>query len=362
MSLQDWGWDSYFEAVWSSERCENARPARVVSQHRGLWRIAGDLPDGWAEPSGKLRLDAASGSDWPAVGDWVAISRESAEGRAQVQAVLPRRSSFSRKEPGRRVGEQVIAANVDTAFIVCALDGDFNPRRIERYLTQCWDSRVKPALLLNKADLCADLPEKLRAAEQIAIGCSILVASAQTGEGIREIREGLLPRRTYALLGSSGVGKSTLLNRLLGEAVQPTQPTRESDSRGRHTTTSRELFPLPGGALLIDTPGLRELQLWTTGKQAISEAFPEIETLAARCRFRDCRHEGEPGCAVAAAMKAGALDPRRLESRRKLLREEAFLQRKINPGLQQAEKHRFKVISRQIRERYRHGEKDPRSG
>jgi ribosome biogenesis GTPase len=362
MSLQDWGWDSYFETLWSSQNPGNVRPARVISQQRTLWRVAGDFPGLWAKPGGKLRLDAASGADWPAIGDWVVISSESAAGPAQVQAVLPRRSSFSRKEPGKRFIEQVIAANVDTAFIVCGLDDDFNPRRIERYLAQCWDSCVKPDLILNKADICTNLPETLRAAQQVAIGSPVRVISCRTGDGIDQLAEALLPRRTNVLLGSSGAGKSTLLNQLLGRNAQATQPARESDSRGRHTTTARELFALPGGALLIDTPGLRELQLWTRGSESVNDAFPEIEALAAHCRFRDCRHDGEPGCAVAAALAEGKLIPQRLENRRKLLREQDFLLRKTDPGLRRAEKQRFKVISRRLRERYRHGQKDPRSG
>jgi ribosome biogenesis GTPase / thiamine phosphate phosphatase len=274
---------------------------------------------------------------------------------------LRRLSCFSRKGAGRRIQEQVIAANVDTAFIVCGLDNNFSARRIERYLAQCWDSGVKPALILNKADVATNLPDKRKAAEQVALGCSIVVTSAHTGEGMPELLHSLVPGRTHVLLGSSGVGKSTLLNALLGQTVQVTQPTRESDSKGRHTTTARELFALPGGALLIDTPGLRELQLWTD-EEAITAAFPEIEALAEHCRFRDCRHEDEPGCAIAAAIAAGTLDPQRLESRRKLIREQAFLERKIDSAAQSADRQRIKIISRQIRKRYLHGDKDPRTG
>ena len=361
MSIEDWGWDSYFEALWRSEDREAMLRARVILQQRGLWRVRGEFEESWAEPSGKLRLGAEPCGDWPAVGDWVAISQDGSNGRAQMQSVLRRRSSFSRKEAGKRIGEQVIAANVDTAFIVCGLDGDFNARRIERYLAQCWDSNVKPVLVLNKADVGTDLLEKALAAERVAVGCMVLVTSARSGKSLDELREAIVAGRTHVLLGSSGVGKSTLLNALLGQHMQSTQPTRESDGRGRHTTTARELFVLPGGGLLIDTPGLRELQLWA-GEDSIAQAFPEIASLAEHCRFRDCRHEDEPGCAVAAALESGALDPARFENRRKLLREQAFLLRKVDAGAQHAEKQRTKVISRRIRERYLHEGKDPRSG
>ncbi len=202
--------------------------------------------------------------------------------------------------------EQVIAANVDTALLVSALDGDFNPRRVERYLAQCWESGARPVIVLNKADACEDARVKAAEMERVAMGTTVCVVSARTGQGFSELEQFLKPGHTLVLLGSSGVGKSTIANRLLGQTVQEVRPVRESDSRGRHTTTTRELFVLPGGALLMDTPGLREMQLWDA-EDGVAQVFADIDLLAAQCRFADCRHEAEPGCAVLAALSARTL-------------------------------------------------------
>jgi ribosome biogenesis GTPase / thiamine phosphate phosphatase len=352
-----WGWNSYFEAFWSGGERKNAVPARVIAQQRKYWRVAGDFGECWAEASGKLRLAADEGADWPAVGDWVAVEVHGADTTAMIQEVLPRRSKFVRKTAGKKMAEQVIAANVDTALLVSSLDGDFSPRRVERYLAQCWESGARPVIVLNKADACEEARAKAAEMERVAVGTVVCVVSARTGLGFRELEEFLKPGHTLVLLGSSGVGKSTIANRLLGEAAQEVQAVRESDSKGRHTTTARELFVLPGGALLMDTPGLREMQLWDA-EDGVAQTFADIDALAAQCRFVDCRHEGEPGCAVLAAVSSGNLDAARLENRRKLLREQEFLRRKVDPEAEQENKELWKKLHRAQRQKYQLRAKD----
>ena len=387
MFLQDLGWDGYFEALWKErfgEEDDSVRPARVVSQQRGLWRVAGEFGDErkggsrlglgpvelgrssaapvheecWAEVSGKLRevADAEGEAAWPAVGDWVAAEIVGGE-RAILHWVLPRRGVFSRKAPGKRVEPQVIAANVDMAFLVAALDMDFSPRRLERYLAQCWDAGVSPVIVLNKADECDDVAALIEEAERVAIGVPVLGLSARTGAGMEALEALLSPGMTIVLLGSSGVGKSTLVNRLLSREVQPTRPTREADSKGRHTTTARQLFRLPGGALLMDTPGLREFALWNVDSGLV-ETFADIEELARDCRFGDCRHEGEPGCAVRVAIEGGTLDEARVENRKKLEREQEFQRRKSDPEAMHEYKTKVSRMMRGVREKYKRREKD----
>jgi ribosome biogenesis GTPase len=351
MSLSQWGWNSYFEAMWNETECDDAMPARVVAQHRKCWRIAGAFGECLAEPSGKLRLAAGTGEDWPTVGDWVSVEINRLRDFALVRMVLPRRNQFTRKAPGRRIEEQVIAANVETALVISALDGDVNPRRAERYIAQCWESGVRPVLILNKADACVDARARAAAMERVALDIQVYVVSARTGQGMEEIERLFIPGQTLVMLGSSGVGKSTLTNRLLGQSIQKVNDVRANDSRGRHTTTTRELFALPGGALLIDTPGLRELQLWN-GEEGLAHAFADIHLLAARCRFKDCRHETEPGCAVQAAVHAGTLNLARLENQRKLIREQEFLRRKMDPEARSEEKQRIKRLTREARKIY----------
>jgi len=337
-ALQKWGWSSYFEALWNGGQRENTVPARVIAQQRKFWRVAGTFGECWAEPAGRLHLSTGESVEWPAVGDWVAVELGDRQANGMIQEVLPRRSRLVRKTPGKKTAQQVIAANVDTALLVSALDGDFNPRRVERYLAQCWESGARPVLVLNKADACLDGERKAAEIERLAPGTKVCMLSAKTGQGLEELEEFLKPGDTLVLLGSSGVGKSTIANRLLGESLQDVRPVREGDSRGRHTTSSRTLFALPCGALLMDTPGLRELQLWDAA-EGVSQAFADVDALAAQCRFSDCRHEDEPGCAVAAALVAGTLDRARLENHRKLLREQAFLRRKLAPEARQEDFH-----------------------
>jgi ribosome biogenesis GTPase len=356
VSIFHWGWNSYFEAIWRAMDREKAVPARVVAQSRGVWRVAGNFGESAAEATGKLRLAAEEGADWPAVGDWVAAELQDQGSAAMIREVLPRRSQFVRKMAGKKLAEQVIAANVETALLVSALDGDFNPRRVERYLAQCWESGAKPVIILNKADACECLEEKVDEIEKVARGVPVCAVSAKTAQGFEELVRYLGRGQTLVLLGSSGVGKSTIVNRLLGRDLQEVEQVRESDSRGRHTTTARQLFALPGGALLMDTPGLRELQLWDAN-EGISQTFAEIEAFAARCRFTNCTHGREPGCAVQAAIQTGALDLGRLENWRKVQRELEFLERKNDPEARQNERQRIKRLMRGVRQMYRDREK-----
>ncbi len=357
MSITLWGWNSYFEAFWHGADRKNSVPTRVIAQQRKFWRVAGDFGECWAEACGKLRLAAQEGADWPAVGDWVVAELHGSDAAAVIQEVLPRRSKFVRKSPGKKMQEQVIAANVDTALLVSALGGDFNPRRVERYLVQCWESGARPVMVLNKADACEDAREKAAEMERVALGASVCVVSAKTGDGFGELEKFLRPGHTLVLLGSSGVGKSTIANRLMGHTVQEVQPVRESDSKGRHTTTARELFVLSGGALLMDTPGLREMQLWDAD-QGVAQTFADIDLVAGRCRFGDCGHGEEPGCAVKAALDAGTLDVARLENWRKLLREQEFLRRKVDPEARQEHKEQWKLLHREQRREYQRRQKD----
>ncbi len=318
-------------------------PGRVLLQYNHLYTVAtaaGEVP---AQCSGRLRHDA-SPHELPVTGDWVAL-RSNAGGIARIDALLPRRTSFRRKAAGGAAREQVLAANIDTAFLLIGLDNDFSPRRAERYLAAAWESGASPVLVLNKLDLCANPEARVAEIARVAAGAPLHAISALRGDGVGALAPYCAAGTTIALLGSSGVGKSTLINRLLGSEALPTAEVRAGDGRGRHTTTRRELLFLPGGAMVIDTPGLRELQLWNA-EEGVLTAFDEIETLARACRFRDCRHREEPGCAVRDAVARGELDAARLANLRKLQDELAWLERRQDEGAALAEKKRWKAIHR----------------
>jgi ribosome biogenesis GTPase len=280
------------------------------------------------------------------VGDWVALKTGSSG--TTIHAVLPRTSQFIRKAAGRRAEEQVVAANVDTVFLVTGLDGDFNVRRIERYLILVWESGAQPIVVLNKADLADDLDRRIAETARVAAGTPVHVTSTRTGAGMDLLAERLAPGKTFALLGSSGVGKSSIVNWLAGDDLLKISEVRESDSRGRHTTSHRQLVVLPGGALVIDTPGMREIQLWDAD-EGISEVFQDIEALAPGCRFRDCQHRAEPGCAVRAAIDAGELEAGRLENYLKLQDERRSLEARVDERAQQEAKRLGKIQSKAIK-------------
>jgi ribosome biogenesis GTPase / thiamine phosphate phosphatase len=349
-SLAVLGWTDELQAAFMEHAERGFEPARVVAEHRGGYLVRGERDERLAHPRGKLRDNEINGG-MPAVGDWVAVC-DAPGGRAAIEAVLPRRTRFSRKTPWLKAEEHVLAANVDTVLLVSGLDGDFNVRRLERYLTAAWDSGADPVVVLTKLDLLDD-PEKLFEAEAVAFGVPVFSVSNVTGEGIDELREILRPRRTFVLLGSSGVGKSTLVNGLAGRRLMPTGDLRK-DGRGRHTTRHRQLLVLPSGALLVDTPGLRELQVW---EGDLDSAFTDIAELAAACRFNDCAHDTEPDCAIQEALGTGDLDPERWASYLKLQRELRALESRRGTRAHRELKRRWRARARETRRARRYGGK-----
>lgn len=347
LNLTNFGWSNSFASSFAALAIPQSVPARIAADQRDLYLLYTEQGDRTATVSGRFRHQAGDRTDFPVVGDWVAAQIHD-DTQATIHAVLPRRSVFSRKVAGGPTEVQLLAANVDMAFLVSGLDHDFNLRRIERYLVLAWDSGANPVLVLNKVDLCPDVDTRLAELGAIAPGIPILTLSAAHGEGVDQLRNLLNPGQTAVLLGSSGVGKSTITNQLLGRDVQATQATRSQDGRGRHTTTHRELLRLPNGALLIDTPGLREIQLWAT-EDSLHDTFADIEELAQSCRFRDCQHGHEPGCAVQEAIADDHVSEDRLVSYQKLQRELAHLERKQDQRASAIEKAKWKTIHKALR-------------
>jgi ribosome biogenesis GTPase len=352
MVLEDLGWSPPFAEAFAPHRDAGLEPARVSLEHTHIYRVLTPGGERLARVSGRLRHAAARRADFPAVGDWVAIEPAAAGHEARIRAVLPRATHFSRRAAGDPTEEQVVAANIDVVFLVSGLDHDFNPRRIERYLVTAWESGAAPVIVLNEADLVEDAAVLAGEVQSIAPGVPVITTSAHAAASLDALRAHLAPGRTAALLGSSGVGKSSIANALIGETVLRTHEVRASDSRGRHTTTGRQLVLLPGGGILIDTPGMRELQLWDTTEPAAA-AFTDIAALAEQCRFRDCRHRGEPGCAVAAAADGGTLSPARLESYRKLQDEQAFLATQQDERARIEQKRVGRIGAKALRKRIR---------
>jgi ribosome biogenesis GTPase len=333
------GWSPSRAEEFAPHAAAGCVPARVAAQHRGAYVVYAESGERPAEVAGHLRHAALGPADLPAVGDWVALRDAPEAAAATIHTLLPRRTVFSRKAAGDEAVEQVVAANVDVVFLVSALGPDLNVRRLERYLAAGWDSGADPVVVLNKSDLAEDIAGATAEVEAVAFGVPVHVVSAADGTGLDGLARYLEGNRTAALLGSTGVGKSSLVNRLVGSDRQDVAAVR-ADGKGRHTTTYRELIPLPEGGLLLDTPGMRELGLWEAGA-GLDQTFADVAVLAADCRFADCAHEGEPGCAVLAAVAEGRLDTERLESYRKLLRELRHLEVKSNPrALAEARKRR----------------------
>jgi ribosome biogenesis GTPase / thiamine phosphate phosphatase len=355
--LEDLGWGPFFQQQLNSGDLPGLAPARVMEEFKGAYRVVAEAGEFAATMSGRLRHEALSRGALPAAGDWVLVARIDAGG-AVIQRVLERRTKLSRKtasgaerRSGGRSEEQILAANVDTAFVVAALNRDYNPRRLERYLAAVWESGARPVVVLNKADLHSEVRRMVREAEALSVGVEVIASSTLTGDGIGDIRSVLKPGETAVLVGSSGVGKSSLINCLLDDNALTVRGLR-SDGRGRHTTTSRQLLLLPGGCIVIDTPGLREFTLWDAD-DGLDRAFADISSFARECAFRDCRHVSEPGCAVREAITEGALPEERFASYRKLEREREFTARRQDKALEIAEKKRWKRIHVANRQRMR---------
>jgi ribosome biogenesis GTPase / thiamine phosphate phosphatase len=345
LSLDQLGWSAAFAADHAPHAAVGREPARIMAEDRGSYVVRTADGEQRAAITGRFRHEAGGDpSAFPAVGDWVAIDGGPDDGA--IHAVLPRRTSIVRQAPGNRTAAQVVGANVDVVFIVISLNLDLNMRRLERYLAVAWESGAEPVVVLSKADLVDDPTPLLAEVERIAIGAAILTVSAIDGRGLDEIRARIGSGRTVAFVGSSGVGKSTLLNRLAGEVRAAVKEIREDDERGRHTTTRRQLHILPDGGLVLDTPGMRELALWDP--DGVEQSFPDIDELVTTCRFGNCRHNGEPGCAIAAALTSGSLDASRYEAWQKLEREARHQLRRVD-GLARAEERRkWKAIGKAV--------------
>lgn len=350
MTRESLGWDESLENAfqeWAGK--PDVQPGRILIEFNYICRVWCEGEEIEAVRSGRLSHRAASRGELPAVGDWVVVRKRPDENRGAIVAVLPRRSWFSRRMAGQVTDEQVVAANVDVVFIVMALDNDFSVRRLERYLLLARESGASPVVLLTKPDLCDDVPARVADVTVLSGNTPVHVISPKLDQNLDQVEAYLPAGKTGALLGSSGVGKSTIINRLVGRDVQKTRDIRESDSKGRHTTTHRELVFLPNGGFLIDTPGMRELQLWDVN-EAVSETFDDIEALAPECRFTDCRHRDEPRCAVKAAVEEGKLSSARLESYLKLQDELGYLARQQDERAQLEEKRRSKIMGKAMKQ------------
>lgn len=355
IDLKELGWNSFFERHFIKYNQQNTiyRPARIISAQRHIYSVLCEYGELKGEITGKFRYEVQSIEKYPAVGDWVGITKKEQEDKAIIYFVLPRKTSLSRKTPGIKTEEQVICANIDTSFLVTTFDRDFNLRRIERYLSLIWDSGANPVIILNKADLCTDIETFIREVESVSPGIPILCMSALEKSGIGQIYNYLKEGKTVVFLGSSGTGKSTIINCLLEAPKQATNTLRDN-GKGRHTTSYRELFMIPDRrGMVIDNPGMREIQLWAN-ESIIEKTFVDIEDLSQRCRFNDCSHTKEPDCAIKEALEEGSLEPKRLESYFKQKRELNRLSEKTELAkkkLTNMRKRKSKELSKLIRMR-----------
>ena len=356
MDLETLGWNSFFQQHLDQLSDEEAIPGRIIREYKNLYQVYAQRGELLAEISGKMHFEAKGIGAFPTVGDWVALKIRPGEDRATIFDLFPRQTGFSRKAAGSRIDEQVLAANIDTVFLVSGLDNDFNVRRIERYLTIAWDSGADPVIILNKADLCDDLDERIAEVEEIAFGVPLHTISAVEKDGLECLDEYLAPGKTSVFLGSSGVGKSTIINSLLGDELLKIGPLRESDQRGKHTTTHRELILLPSGGAVIDTPGLREIQTWLDN-EGMENTFRDVMELAEQCRFRDCNHSNEPGCAVREALENGELAEDRFQSYLKLQKEMRSLELRQDA---KARRQAGKDFAKRIKQVQAYSHKEPR--
>ncbi|MEW5923417.1 MAG: ribosome small subunit-dependent GTPase A [Candidatus Zixiibacteriota bacterium] len=358
MNLTSLGWNGKFDGHFDTFRKSGLVPARVALEQKERYSLFSEYGELAAQISGRMRHISMSRADFPAVGDWVAVDVRAEEKTATIHAVLPRHSVFSRTAVlgGAKTDEQVLAANIDVVFLVSSLDNDFNLRRIERYLSIAWDSGATPVVILNKADLCEDIEAYIKQVESVAIGVPQSAVSAANDTDFNFLREHIKTGRTSIFLGSSGVGKSTLINRLLGAEQLKVGAVREYDGKGRHTTTSRQMILLPDGGIVIDTPGLREIQAWGD-ESGIDKTFGDIEEIAAGCRFGDCTHRNEPGCAVREAIKNGELDSGRLRNYIKLQKELKYMSIRKDQRARIEESKKWRRIELDFRQRAKYDKK-----
>ncbi len=350
--LDRYGWDKRAATLFAPHAEAGLEPGRVLLEHRGSYAVTTQNGDLSGTVSGRFRHNTVAAQDFPAVGDWVALDVAQDRQTAVIQAVLPRRSQFARQGRGDQASAQVVAANVDLVLIVTSLDHDFNLRRLERYVTLAWSSGAEPVIVLNKADLSEEVAERVADVATIAPGVPVRVLAARDGVGIETLTPLLEPGKTVALLGSSGVGKSTIVNAIVGWQRQATGDVRADDQRGRHTTTVRELLVTESGALLIDSPGMRSVGMWEID-EGLADAFEDVGRFAQQCRFSDCGHASEPGCAVQAAIASGELPRARLDSQQKLAREAAAIAMRTDHELRASSKRRWKIIHKSTRNHMR---------